>query len=371
MSRPSQLIINLSAVEHNARCLTAKGTAQGAVMAVLKANAYGHGSVAIAKAISPYTQGIAVAFIDEAITLRDAGITLPILALEGPFHADEIRLFDNYNVWPVIHQQRQLEWLEGYGKHDWPSIWLKIDSGMHRLGLPPEEATDVELRCRALSTTAAVWMSHLAIAEQPTHELTQRQLRHCTAAFGSRPHSVSNSAGALLQLAPGEHWQRIGYALYGAGSLHPPGATLQPVMSLMSVVSALRAVPKGDTVGYGGRWEAKRNSVIATIPVGYADGYPRHAKDGTPVLVGDRYCPLAGTVSMDMITVDVTDHPAVALDMPVELWGHTLSVDIVAEHADTIGYELLAAMPERLPKHYRRGATQSPTTHSDTMPNQC
>ncbi len=356
MARPNQARLDLQALRHNTG--VARDVApHSRLMAVVKANAYGHGAVTIARQLDSLVDALAVACIEEAVQLRDAGITAPILLLEGVFEAREIGLAAQLGLWLTIDNEWQLRWLEEAVLPGPVTCWLKIDTGMHRLGVAPQRARDFHQRLTSCDNCdqALVLYTHFASADQLQSDQTQRQLtlfdEACQGLSGLR--SAANSPGLLGW--PGAHydWVRPGYMLYGNSPFtvaHPEAARLQPVMTLTSAVISLRDVAAGQSVGYGANWTASRASRIATVTIGYGDGYPRLAPNGTPVLINGRRASLAGRVSMDMITVDVTDLPDTRLGDEVVLWGKGLSVAEVASHVGTIGYELTTRMPPRTPR---------------------
>lgn len=352
MARPTRAVIDLTALAHNARLIRSLAKSRR-VMAAVKANAYGHGVLSCARVLAPHVDALAVAFLDEAHTLREAGIDLPVLVLEGPMSRDEIGDFRQLDLWPVVHRAEQLRWLE-QAAGGWPGqLWLKVDTGMHRLGLDIAELPAAIERAQKLAPNRVTLMSHLALASEPEHALSQRQLARWQGIIDAvdMPTSLLNSAAMLQTLDDSAHWVRPGYLFYGGVPDNlSTSLDLQPVMRLESAVIAVRQIAVDENVGYGGRWRAVRDSRIATIPIGYADGYPRSARDGTPVKVGSAIVPLAGRVSMDMITVDITDHPSADVGTPVLLWGATPTIDQVADMADTIGYELTTRITQRVPR---------------------
>ena len=355
MPRSTRINVDLGAILHNATVLHA-AAGDKHVMAVVKADAYGHGAVPVATHIEVAVDAFAVALIEEAVTIRDAGVTKPILVLEGPHCAADLALCVHLNIWPTLHQADQLDWCHALTEKP-EQVWLKIDTGMHRLGFQPAQAQSITQKLKADGTKTVVAMSHLAAAETPDAELSVAQKttwENATTNWEGET-SLHNSAATRLATPARSAWARIGYALYG-GQIEglEPDARLKPAMTLVSSVLATRRIKQGDSVGYGGRWTALRDSVIATIPVGYGDGYPWAAADGTPVAIGEHLAPLAGRVSMDMITVDVTDCGEISCDMPVTLWGSQPHIDTVARHAGTIGYELMTRLTQRTPRHYIR-----------------
>lgn len=357
MSRLSHFNIDLDALNHNFDALShLAGSRQK--MAVVKANAYGHGAIVCAKNLEARVDAFAVAITEEAIELREAGIAKPILVLQGPHSPEDITAITAYSLWPAISNHYQLEWLRNH-PYNPDQVWLKVDTGMHRLGFAPNEVADVQSTLHTEGVSHITLMSHLADAEDAKSTLTHRQTarwnevlnpQHDAAEITERA-SLSNSASTVGVLSPPESWVRLGYSLYGGSLIAlPPGLKLRPVMIFNSQVAAIRWIDTGETVGYGGRWVARRRSRIATIPVGYGDGYPRAAADGTPIGTPHGTVPLAGKVSMDMITADVTDIPDIDFGTKVTLWGDSPSVDEVAAHCDTIGYELCTRITGRTPR---------------------
>ena len=356
MPRPTHITINLGALKHNARVARSLSDDKK-MMAAVKANAYGHGLSACAHALAPVMDAFAVAVCEEATELREMGIKQPILILEGPFDLDDCHTIIKNKCWTVIHSFEQIELLEGLSASDKralaDSVWLKLDTGMHRLGIAISDITTALSRLRSLGIDTPTLVTHLANAERQDSSLNLEQLKKCREVTQglSMPTSLLNSAGLIHHLSSECDWHRLGYMLYGGSAAARMDITpLLPVMAMNSEVMALRSIPAGDSVGYGGRWTAERDSMIATIAVGYGDGYPRTARNGTPVYIDGQICPLVGRVSMDMITVDVTDHASVRVGSAAQLWGDKVSVDTVAEHAQTIGYELLTRLPDRTPR---------------------
>jgi alanine racemase len=359
MPRPTHARIDLAAFRENFRF--ARTLSPGSLtLPVVKANAYGHGACKIAEAIKDDAQAFGVACIEEARELRTSGIEQPILILQGAYAPDDITLASENEFWLAVGSAEQLGMVTR-AQIDVPiGVWLKVDTGMHRLGIQPAHVAEYfeELRqCRSVRKDIVI-ATHLACADDLGSEVTVQQLATFRAAVAGLDAvlSMANSAGLLGWQQSHGDWNRPGYMLYGNSpfdSPHSEADKLKPVMTLVSAVIATRRIEKGEFVGYGNTWRAARPSVIATVAIGYADGYPRHAPNGTPVLVDGQRAPLAGRVSMDMITVDVTDLPSVKPGDEVVLWGEGLGVNEVARHADTIGYELLAGMPRRTPRVYQ------------------
>ena len=354
--RPSRAIVDLDALRHNLG-VAARRAPGSKTIAVVKANGYGHGLVEVARALEGPADALAVATMDEAVALRDAGLCGPLLVLQGPTNAGDPGEAAARDLWLMVHERGQLQrLLQHRGKP--LTAWLKIDTGMHRLGFLP---TDAGAACDALLASDAVagppvLCTHLACADELDNPATARQLGEFADVTAGRglPRSIANSAGILHWPDSHADWNRPGIMLYGCEptGVHGEDSELRPVMTLSSEIMAIRDLAPGEGVGYGHRWRAESPARIGTISVGYADGYPRHARNGTPVWVKGRRAALAGTVSMDMITVDITGRDDVAVGDPVELWGPNVPVNEVAACADTIGYDLLAGMPARLPRVY-------------------
>ncbi|MBV8471228.1 MAG: alanine racemase [Burkholderiaceae bacterium] len=356
MARPSQALIDLAALRHN--YLLARQMHGGRALAVIKANAYGHGAVRCAAALSDVADGFAVAFVEEAVALRQAGITQPILVLEGAFDAEDMAAIQAHALWTVVHQASQITLLER-ALRDQASpgnplaVWLKLDSGMRRAGFPLAEASAAHKRLQACTNVADITlMSHFARADEPDVDATARQIADFDRATAHLPgaHSLCNSAGVLCWPAARRDWARPGILLYGADPT-PIKHKLQPVMTLQSEVFAVRELKAGEALGYGGGFKADRDMRIGLVAMGYADGYPRTAPAGTPVAVDGQLTRLVGRVSMDMLTVDLSDLPPAGAGSRIELWGKQVSVNDVAGRVGTIAYELLCNV-KRVPLVY-------------------
>jgi len=358
VSRLIRAVIDTNALRHNLSVIRAR--ARGArVIAVVKANAYGHGLVSAALALEG-ADAYAVARLEEGLALRAAGISTRILLLQGVFTAAQLEDAAHERLDLVVHDASQLELLERAGGADRFALWIKIDSGMHRLGFSPEEFAVALARLRRLTPAARELrlLTHLACANERDEPVTRAQLQRFRDATRGLDYEVSiaNSAGLFGDVALGCHWVRPGIALYGASPFDDCTAAslgLEPVMTLTSTVIALRRVPRGESVGYGGAWVAPRESLIAVVAAGYGDGLHRSLVSGAPVLVGGARAALAGRVSMDMLAVDVTALDNVRVGTPVVLWGAGLPVEEVAHHAGTIAYELLCSVSQRVPLELR------------------
>lgn len=346
-------IVDSAALRHNlARVRT---TAPGSgVMAVIKANAYGHGLVPAAKAMAE-SDGFAVARLEEGLALRRAGLANRILLLEGACGAEQLALAAQQDFDLMVHSIEQIEMLEGRAGSDVVRAWIKVDTGMNRLGFRVEEFAAAHRRLVGIANVAPdpTLVTHLASADDRRDSKTTTQLQAFGTATAGVPgaRSIANSAAMLAWPATRADWVRPGLMLYGV-SPFPSGTGaelgLRPAMTLQSEVIAVKAVKQGETVGYGGAWRALRSTRMAVVAGGYGDGYPRSTGPGAPVLVNGHHAPLIGRVSMDMVTVDVTDLPVVAIGDPVVLWGEGVPVENVARHAGTIPYELICGVSQRV-----------------------
>ncbi len=356
MARANQARLDIGALRHNlahARQLAPDSK----VICVVKANGYGHGALNVARGLAPNADALAVACIEEAVELRNGGIELPILLLEGVFEAEELVIASEQNFWVMVDNRQHLHWLEQARLPAPVTCWLKVDTGMHRLGIQPEEVAEFHQRLSYCEnrTGELVTCTHFASADELEKPQTAQQLALFESVTSglSGPRSAANSAGLLGWPSSHYDWIRPGYMLYGNSPFRvatPNTEALRPVMTLCSAVISVRSVATGESVGYAANWTAQRPSKIATVCIGYGDGYPRLAANGTPVLINGQRAPLAGRVSMDMITVDITDLEKVAIGDEVILWGKDLPVGEIAAHAGTIGYELTTRMPARTPR---------------------
>lgn len=350
--------IRAAALRHNlgvVRQFCVRAGNSSRVVAMVKANAYGHGLLSAAHVLSS-ADALGVAVIDEALALRAGGILTPVVVLEGVFSAEELRVAVANDFSIVVHQREQVDLLLATALSRQPDVWLKLDTGMHRLGLPPASAKQVVDALRSVARLQGV-MTHFACADETAHPLTAVQLSALTefAQAARLPASAANSA-AIVSLPTAQlDVVRPGIMLYGGTPQAGRAASdfdLQPVMTLTARVIAINDVSRGDSVGYGAAWTAARDSRIGVVGIGYGDGYPRHAPSGTPVLVGNGVVPLVGRVSMDMITVDLTDRPDVRIGDAAILWGDGLPADDVARHAGTISYELFCRLTSRVRFEY-------------------
>ncbi|MHB1871157.1 MAG: alanine racemase [Steroidobacteraceae bacterium] len=354
MSRLIRAVIDGAAMRHNVEVIRAR--APGArVLAVVKANAYGHGLVQTALAL-PGVDAFAVARLEEGVRLRERGVRAPIVLLEGVFTAEQLRAAGRFELELVVHDALQVELLAAAPQAHALALWVKVDTGMNRLGFRPEALRAAYERLRALRAPGRPirLMTHLAAADDPDGQMTREQLARFAAATQGMPgeRSIANSAGVFGAVPVGGEWVRPGLALYGASPLPQRTAGelgLRPVMRLETSVIAVRRVPRGEAVGYGATWRAAHDAQIAIVAAGYGDGVPRSLPSGTAVLVAGQRVPLVGRVSMDMIAVEVTGLEGVAVGTPAVLWGADLPVEEMARAAGTIPYELLCGVSERVP----------------------
>lgn len=350
--RPSRAIIDLSAFRENYRI--ARSVHGGRSLAVLKANAYGHGSLQCAMALNGVADGFAVAFSGEAVSLRRSGISAPILLLEGVFDREDLALAIEHDLWIVVHQESQIKLLAESTDRKKLHAWLKIDSGMHRAGFSPEDALSAFDQLRSISCVDQITlMTHFSSADDIGSDTTHRQIAVFEEATQGIPgdRSLCNSAGILAWHQGRSDWGRPGIMLYGADPIPKGDHGLRPVMTLESEVFSTRVLSPGDSLGYSGAFVATETTTVGLVAIGYADGYPRGAPTGTPVSIDGRRSRIIGRVSMDMLTVDLTGLTGSGPGSKVQLWGDQVSVNEVAAAANTIAYELLCNV-KRVPFVY-------------------
>ncbi len=354
MPRPLIARIDGHALSHNLSVARARA-GQRRIWAVAKANAYGHGLERAVRAFAD-ADGLAVLEVEEAQRARERGWSKPILLLEGVFDPRELDEAVRLDLTCVVHCFEQIEMIERRPDPAALNVYLKLDSGMTRLGFAPVDAASARQRLGAVpGVRVAALMSHLANADRrdpgPCSVQVQRRAfdRLCK---GIRVEtSLCNSAALFLHPDLGDHWVRPGIALYGSSPAGSPAAAalgLRPAMALNSALIAVRKVPAGAQVGYGSRWTAARPTRLGVVACGYADGYPRSAPDGTPVWVAGRRAALAGRVSMDMLSVDLTGIDDAAVGSPVQLWGEHVGIDEVARHSERVAYELMCGLNPRV-----------------------
>ena len=372
MTRPIEALISLANLRHN--FAQARQLSSGAkIMAVVKANAYGHGAIRVAGALSSLADAFGVASLEEAVELRDAGIDNSIVLLSGVFGRAEMLEVARYGLGTVIHSAEQLQILLDSKLSQPIDVWLKLDTGMHRLGFNADGFCQAAERLRSAAQVAKLtFISHLACADNPSAPLNEHQLRGFQNTLSElkvrADESVSLANSAALLTRPDMHfdWVRPGVMLYGVNPLHsdaplPTEIEVRPVMTLRSRIVALQTVPAGEGVGYGESWRAPgqlvsslaQSSSIAVVAAGYGDGYPRHARNGCPVLINGKLAAIAGRVSMDLLTVDISANLDAKVGDAVTLWGEGLPVETIAQHSETIAYELLTGLNQRVKFSYR------------------
>jgi len=351
MSRPIRASIRIAALRHNLD--VARRAARGSrVLAVVKANAYGHGLLSASAALSE-ADGFAVLELDAAIRLRDSGCGVPVLMLEGWFDSSELMTFSERALAGTVHNLEQIAMLERTRLPAPIPVFLKLNTGMNRLGLPSAQFASALSRLRACANVDSVTlMTHFATADEARGVAWQLDVFERVTADLKLPVSLANSATLLRYPELMRDWVRPGIMLYGASPFLDRSAAelgLEPVMTLESRIIAVQSLEPGDVVGYGASYAADRRGRVGIVACGYADGYPRHAATGTPVLVAGRRTRLVGRVSMDMLCVDLTELPEAGIGAPVVLWGDGLPIEDVAAAAGTLSYELLCAVAPRVP----------------------
>lgn len=350
-------VIDRDALRHNLQCIRTFAP-HSRLVAVVKANAYGHGLLETAHTLSD-ADAYGVARIDEALRLRSGGIVKPILLLEGFFSADDLAVLVANNIETAVHSEEQLIALEQAELERPVKVWMKLDTGMHRLGVRPEQAEAFWQRlcdCRNVAQPVNM-MSHFSRADEPESDATPKQIacfdRFVAGKTGLQ--SISASGGILLWPQAHRDWVRPGIILYGVSPLAEPyGAHygLKPVMTLKSSLIAVREHKAGEPVGYGGAWVSPRDTRLGVVAIGYGDGYPRSAPSGTPVLINGREVPLVGRVSMDMITVDLGPGAADKVGDEVIMWSADLPVEKISACTGILTYELITKLTSRVSMEY-------------------
>lgn len=353
MGRPTKIIIHLDALRHNLAQIK-KLAPHSSILAMVKSNAYGHGLERIARALTD-ADALGVACIEEGMMLRKAGVKNPIVLMEGLFTNDELKNAAAEDFTLVVHHEQQVKMLEKTSDIKPLSVWLKIDTGMHRLGVEPEQVSGLYQRLQKCASVKKPFglMTHFAEADSSDRSSTLKQIELFNKVTEGLegPRSLCNSAGILSWPVVHADWVRPGLILYGASPLQGHIGVeyhLLPVMSLATEIIAIHHIAKGEKVGYGGTWTCPEDMLVGVIGIGYGDGYPQFAKHGTPVLVNETPCPLVGRVSMDMSTVDLRTQPNAKVGDPVLLWGPGLPVELVAQNNNTSAYELLTRITQRV-----------------------
>ncbi|ETO93006.1 alanine racemase [Legionella oakridgensis] len=354
MTRPTRVYIDSTALLHNVRCV--KSYARGKdIIAMVKANAYGCGLAAVLPVLDGQVNAFGVASLEEAMKLRNLGSRSECVLFQGVFGADELYHVASQRLQCVIHQKRQLQWILDTPLPQTIRVWVKVNTGMHRLGFFPNEVPNIMaalLACPWVDKNIGL-MTHLACADEPSKVSNQQQLQtfqELSLTFFEHSQSIANSA-AIMAL-PESHADvvRPGIMLYGVSPFaHSTGRELglMPVMHFISSISAIHRCPPASPVGYGGIWQSDKSSIIGIVPVGYGDGYPRHVSQAS-IWVNGFMAPVVGRVSMDMLMIDLTHCPNVQVGDAVELWGRNIPVEHVARAAGTIAYELLCQVSPRV-----------------------
>ncbi len=353
MTRPAHIELSKAALEHNARVAQSHANHQQ-VIAMVKANAYGLGIGFVVPVLSAFVDGFGVASLEEAQVVRRYS-DKPCVLLQGIYSNEELEEASADGAFElVVHEAHQLTWLKSATLEKPVRVWVKVDTGMHRLGFMPDEVPgviEILKSCQAVQKQM-VMMTHFASASEKGSLQTKQQLERFDALDKTHVlQSLSNSAALLTDIVKDEHLVRPGIMLYGVSPFFETDGVaigLKPVMRLTSSITAVHALSVGEKVGYGGTWEAKRPSRVAVVAIGYGDGYPRHVKEDTPVHVNGCLVPIVGRISMDMLTIDITDFPDIQHGMRVELWGEHLPVERIARASNTIGYELITQISPRV-----------------------
>jgi len=353
VTRAARALIDIPALRHNFQQVR-KAAPGRRILAVVKADAYGHGVERVARALDD-ADGFAVARIEEGRALRAIGIARPVLLLPGVCGGKELAAAATLDLDLVVHHDSQIASLERASLRQPARVWLKVDTGMHRLGFAPEHVASARQRLEACPSVDAPvrLMTHLARADERDDASTREQIARFLSLEkrGESQTSLANSAGVLGWPDSHGDWVRPGIMLYGISPFaggRGEAEGLRPVMTFTSRLIAVNRLRKGDAIGYGGTWSCPEDMPVGVVAVGYADGYPRHAPVGTPVLVNDVRVALVGRVSMDLVSVDLRSQPTAMPGDPVILWGRGLPVEEVAEHVGSIGYELVSRIAPRV-----------------------
>jgi len=358
VSRITRAVVDPGALRHNLAVARA-AAAPARVMAVLKADGYGHGLLAVARALDS-ADAFAVSCLEEALPLREAGFRQRIVLLEGPFSAADLAVFADRRLDAVVHTEWQVEALAAAALPAPVDVWLKVDTGMGRLGFPPARVAEVAARLRGAAAVGGLrFMTHLACADDRGDPTTPRQLAALEAALAdlSGERSIANSAGTLGWPDARGEWVRPGIMLYGCTPFIDgrPAPALRPAMRLEARLIAINDHRRGDRIGYGGTFVCPEDMPVGVVSIGYGDGYPRHAPNGTPVSLRGRRASVAGRVSMDMTCIDLRGVPQAAVGDTVVLWGEDPRVEEVAGLCGTIGYELLCQVTPRVQRRHGEG----------------
>jgi alanine racemase len=354
MNRTAYAVININAISHNVQQVRLAAP-NSKIMAVIKANAYGHGLLRVAQSLNVLVDGFAVARVQEGIRLRKAGFQQRIVVLEGFTEREELQNLLNFDLEASLHSQHQIEILKTTHEPKPLSVWIKLDTGMNRLGFKPHDVASVYEQLSGYKSVKKPlnFMTHFANADDKTDSKTRSQIalfNQLTANYDGEK-SMANSAGILAWQDSLTDWVRAGIMLYGISPFEDSTGEfegLKPLMSLHSHLISVREVGAGETVGYSGTWTSPQATKLGVIAIGYGDGYPRYAKNGTPVLVNGVRVPLVGRVSMDMITVDLGLNTTAKVGDNVILWGENLPIEEIAICSNTIPYTLVCGITARV-----------------------
>ncbi len=356
MARFSCAILSKNNLLHNINFVS-KLAPKSQIIAMVKANAYGHGLRSVSKHLDDLNlYSLGVASIDEAIALRKANIKSSITLMEGIFEPEELNAaaIENFDV--VIHNWEQLKWLEEniYAEKKF-RVWLKIDTGMGRLGFSINEAPQAYGKLISLPNVSLPIgiMSHFACADNKQNPLNEIQIKHFSQFVSKLPVIKSFCNSAAIFNFPDQHYEvvRPGILLYGLSPFKDqtgPDLGLKPVMSMQSKLISVKNVAEGSTIGYGARSVCQKDTKIGVIAMGYGDGYPITAKDGAPIFINNILCPLIGRVSMDMMCVDLTSYPEAKIGDEVEFWGENVPLEILAKHTNNTNYDISTNVQNRV-----------------------
>lgn len=355
MTRPARALLSAESLRHNFQEVRRRAP-RSRVMAIIKSNGYGHGMVWAAQTLTD-ADGFGVEGMEQGIALRDAGISKPITLLEGFFEPAELPLISKHKLWCAVHNEEQLRALES-ARLDQPiSVWIKLDTGMHRLGFAADKFHSVLARLKSIAAVDNIRaMTHFSCSDDPKNHATVVQIQRFDTQVKTSTGietSLANSAGIMSFPNSHQAWVRPGIMLYGGAPVigsPASAANLKPVMTLQSALISIKHCRKGEPIGYGEDFVCPDDMTIAVAAMGYGDGYPRRMPVGTPVLVNGKRAVIVGRVSMDMMTIDITSQPQAKVGDPVVLWGEGLPADDIATRANTISYELFCQLTARVPR---------------------
>ncbi len=349
MSRPAEAVIDLDALRHNFYVI--RKLTRARITSVIKCNAYGLGALRIARELeNTGTDAFAVSSIEEAIEQRNFGVRCPIILLEGCFEASEMPLVEKHHLTTLLHCKEQVDMFLAYKPKTPLDVWIKIDTGMHRLGFSPEvflKEYQRIINCPHIGHI--VLATHFSCADEPDNPYTQKQIKQFKETINglNHPVSMSNSAAVLQQAVPFDNWVRPGVLLGGISPLpqsHQSHQLLKPVMTLKARIIVVKEVAANEAIGYGNTYIATEPKRIGIVAYGYGDGYPHQASAGAPVMVKNTRSMLLGKVSMDMLAIDLTHIPDAGVGADVILWGAEPSVTEIAKYAKTVPYALLTGV---------------------------